>query len=241
MRAHNYRSARTMVSRSHDWDNNASRRSEPETNVVQLAQLGDGAAFERIYRAHRSRIFGLCLRMVGNPTEAEDLMQDAFLQVFRKIQTFRGESAFSTWLYRLALNVVLMHMRKRKLRRASLGTAAQLEDSGGQEMEVGGPDLSLAGLIDRFRLEQAVDQLSPACKMVFVLHDIQGYKHREIAGMMASTIGTSKVRLHHARSRLRQLLLDGAPSLPRRPFDGPSPSAPQHLGTPNGALITRIV
>jgi RNA polymerase sigma-70 factor (ECF subfamily) len=145
--------------------------------------------------------------MVGNPTEAEDLTQEAFLLVFRRIQTFRGESAFPTWLHRLALNVVFMHMRKRKLPEGSLEKTAKLDDTSQPPgKEVGGRDLSLAGLIDRVNLERAVNQLPENCKTVFVLHDIQGYKHNEIAGIMDSSVGTSKVRLHRARLRLRELL-----------------------------------
>jgi RNA polymerase sigma-70 factor (ECF subfamily) len=145
--------------------------------------------------------------MVGNPTEAEDLTQEAFLLVFRKIQTFRGESAFSTWLHRLALNVVFMHLRKRKLPESSLEKTTKLDDkSHTQSKEVGDRDVSLTGLIDRVNLERAVNQLPETCKMVFVLHDIQGYKHYEIAGIMDSSVATSKVRLHRARLRLRELL-----------------------------------
>jgi RNA polymerase sigma-70 factor (ECF subfamily) len=132
------------------------------------------------------------------------------LLVFRKIQTFRGESAFPTWLHRLALNVVFMHMRKRKLPEASLETTMKLDDkSQTQRKEVGDCDLSLTGLIDRVNLERAVNQLPETCKTVFVLHDIQGYKHNEIAGIMDSSVATSKVRLHRARLRLRQLLREG--------------------------------
>jgi RNA polymerase sigma-70 factor (ECF subfamily) len=148
--------------------------------------------------------------MVGNPAEAEDLTQEAFLLVFRKIQTFRGESAFPTWLHRLALNVVFMHLRKRKLPGASPETTTKLDDkSHTQRKEIGDRDPSLTGLIDRVNLERAVNQLPETCKMVFVLHDIQGYKHYEIAGIMDSSVATSKVRLHRARLRLRELLREG--------------------------------
>jgi RNA polymerase sigma-70 factor, ECF subfamily len=184
-------------------------------NVVWRAQQGDGAAFERIYQLHCPRIFALCLRMVRNPTEAEDLTQEAFLQVFRKIKTFRGESAFSTWFHRLTLNVVLMYLRKKKLCCApSERTREMNKKNDGQEQEFGGPDAFLTGLIDRFHLERAVDQLPTSCKMVFVLHDIQGYKHQEIAGMMDSSVGTSKGRLHRARARLRELLRESLNGFP---------------------------
>jgi RNA polymerase sigma-70 factor (ECF subfamily) len=176
-------------------------------DTVRRAQKGDSSAFESIYQSYRRRIYALCLRMVGNPTDAEDLTQEAFLLVFRKMQTFRGESAFSTWLHRLALNVVFMHLRKRKLPGAALEKTTRLDDKNPtQAKEVGCRDLSLTGLLDRFNLERAVNQLPETCKMVFVLHDIQGYKHGEIAGIMDSSVSTSKVRLHRARLRLRELL-----------------------------------
>jgi RNA polymerase sigma-70 factor, ECF subfamily len=203
-----YNSARIPWRRTDDSNPDGSQARElPVADTIQRAQKGDSSAFERIYQSYRRRIYALCLRMVGNPTEAEDLTQEAFLLVFRKIQTFRGESAFSTWLHRLTLNVVFMHLRKRKLPGASLEKTTKLDDkSQPPGKEVGGRDLSLTGLIDRFNLERAVNQLPATCKMVFVLHDIQGYKHNEIAGIMDSSVGTSKVRLHRARLRLRELL-----------------------------------
>jgi RNA polymerase sigma-70 factor (ECF subfamily) len=205
MIAHDYGSVPTVSSRSED-----SNCDLPEANIIRRAQHGDRAAFESIYRLHCRRIYALCLRMVRDPTEAEDLTHEAFLLVFRKIQTFRNESAFSTWLHRLVVNVVLMHWRKKRLRGTPVENKRKVgaEDSK-EDREVGRPDLSLTGLIDRFHLERAVDQLSPTCKLVFVLHDIQGYKHHEIAGMMDSSVGTSKGRLHRARLQLRQLLLGG--------------------------------
>ena len=208
MIGHNDDHARTLCRSADDSRCDGSQRSElPVADTIRRAQTGDGSAFERIYRSYCKRIYALCLRMVGNPTEAEDLTQEAFLLVFRKIGTFRGESAFSTWLHRLALNVVFMHMRKRKLPGAALETTKELDDERqAPEKQVGGRDIALTGLIDRFNLERAVDQLSETCRMVFVLHDIQGYKHNEIAGIMDSSVGTSKVRLHRARLQLRELL-----------------------------------
>jgi RNA polymerase sigma-70 factor, ECF subfamily len=180
-----------------------------EAETVRRAQQGDAAAFERIYLLHGPRIYALCLRIVRNPTEAEDLTQEAFLRVFRKIHMFRGESAFSTWLYRLALNVVLMKLRKKHLPEASLEeTTKSNEESTGHNKEVGDLDSRLTGLIDRLNLERAVEQLPSTFKTVFVLHDIQGYKHHEIAKMMDWSVGTSKGKLHRARTRLRELLQD---------------------------------
>jgi len=187
------------------------RRSETgelsEADAIRLAQLGDPAAFERIYQLHSRRVYALCLRMVGNTAEAEDLAQEAFLQLFRKIGTFRGESAFSTWLHRLSVNVVLMKLRKKSLPETSLEEQTDPdEEAGGPRKDFGGPDLLLTGSVDRVNLQRAIEQLPPGYKSVFVLHDIQGYEHNEIAQIMTCSIGNSKSQLHKARMRLRELL-----------------------------------
>lgn len=178
-----------------------------EFDAIRLAQQGDAAAFERLYQLHNRRVYSLCLRMVGNTAEAEDLTQEAFLQLYRKISTFRGESAFSTWLHRLAVNVVLMRLRKKSAAETSLEEVTEPdEESGGPRRDFGGPDLQLTGSIDRVNLQRAVDQLPPGYKAVFVLHDVQGYEHNEIAEIMNCSIGNSKSQLHKARMRLRELL-----------------------------------
>jgi RNA polymerase sigma-70 factor (ECF subfamily) len=178
-----------------------------ESDAIRLAQQGDPAAFERIYQLHNRRVYALCLRMVGNTAEAEDLAQEAFLQLFRKIGTFRGESAFSTWLHRLSVNVVLMKLRKKSLPETSLEEQTEPdEEIGGPRKDVGGPDLLLTGSVDRVNLQRAIEQLPPGYKSVFVLHDIQGYEHNEIAQIMSCSIGNSKSQLHKARMRLRELL-----------------------------------
>jgi RNA polymerase sigma-70 factor (ECF subfamily) len=187
------------------------RRTDPaelsEAEAIRLSQQGDAAAFERIYRLHNRRVYSLCLRMVGNTAEAEDLTQEAFLQLFRKIQTFRGESAFSTWLHRLVVNVVLMRLRRKSLAETSLEEATEPdEETGGPRRDIGAPDPLMSGSIDRVNLERAVEQLPPGYKMVFVLHDMQGYEHNEIAKIMDCSIGNSKSQLHKARTRLRELL-----------------------------------
>jgi len=186
-----------------------------EARTIHKAQKGDAAAFESIYRKHSRHVYALCLRMIGNAAEAEDLTQEAFLRVFRRIQTFRGDSAFSTWLHRLAVNVVLMHLRKKKLPAVSLDETPRSNEEGAPAgSEIGGPDASLAGLIDRLNLKRAVEQLPTADKVVFVLHDIQGYKHQEIAEIMDSTVGASKGRLHRAHRRLRDMLREFVSSIP---------------------------
>jgi RNA polymerase sigma-70 factor (ECF subfamily) len=178
-----------------------------EAEAIRLAQGGDAIAFERIYQMHSRRVYALCLRMVGNTADAEDLTQDAFMQLYRKIATFRGESAFSTWLHRLAVNVVLMRLRKKTLAETSLEeTTEPDEEGGGPRRDIGGPDLRLSGSVDRVNLERAVEQLPPGYKSVFVLHDMQGYEHNEIATIMHCSIGNSKSQLHKARMRLRELL-----------------------------------
>jgi RNA polymerase sigma-70 factor, ECF subfamily len=178
-----------------------------EAEAIRRAQQGDAGAFERIYRLHSRRVYALCLRMVGNTAEAEDLAQEAFLQLFRKIATFRGESAFSTWLHRLAVNVVLMRLRKKTVAVTSLDEQnEQDEETSGQRKDYGAPDLRLSGSVDRVNLERAVQQLSPGYRSIFVLHDVQGYEHNEIAALMKCSIGNSKSQLHKARMRLRELL-----------------------------------
>jgi RNA polymerase sigma-70 factor (ECF subfamily) len=188
-----------------------------EAEAIRLAQQGDAGAFERIYRLHNRRVYALCLRMVGNTAEAEDLTQDAFLQLFRKIGTFRGESAFSTWLHRLAVNVVLMKLRKKTLSETSLEESTDPEDeANGPRREIGAPDLLLTGSIDRVHLERAIAQLPPGYRQVFVLHDVQGFEHNEIAGLMDCSIGNSKSQLHKARMRLRELLQETLRDLARQ-------------------------
>ena len=178
-----------------------------EAEAIRRAQQGDAGAFERIYTLHNRRVYALCLRMVGNTAEAEDLTQEAFLQLFRKIATFRGESAFSTWLHRLSVNVVLMRLRRKTLAETSLDETTDPEDeTSGPRKDIGGPDLRLSGSVDRVNLERAVDQLPPGYRSIFVLHDVQGYEHNEIAKIMNCSIGNSKSQLHKARMRLRSLL-----------------------------------
>ena len=186
------------------------RRNEPgeipEAEAIRLAQQGDAAAFERLYRLHSRRVYSLCLRMVSNTAEAEDLTQEAFLQLFRKIATFRGESAFSTWLHRLAVNVVLMQLRKKGLPQVSLEETLEPQQEDGPRRDIGARDNVLAGSIDRVNLERAIETLPPGYRIIFVLHDVEGYEHNEIAEMMGCSIGNSKSQLHKARMKLRDLL-----------------------------------
>jgi RNA polymerase sigma-70 factor, ECF subfamily len=178
-----------------------------EAEAIRLAQAGNAAAFEFLYQLHGRRVYALCLRMVGNPADAEDLMQEAFLQLFRKIATFRGESAFSTWLHRMTVNVVLMRLRKKSLPTDSLEETLEPDaENSAPKRDVGAPDLRLTGAVDRVNLERCIEKLPPGYRAVFVLHDVQGYEHNEIAGIMGCSVGNSKSQLHKARTRLRELL-----------------------------------
>jgi RNA polymerase sigma-70 factor (ECF subfamily) len=179
----------------------------PEKETIRQAQEGDAAAFERIYRRYNRRVFALCLRMTKNQTDAEDLTQEAFLQVFRKIRTFRGESAFSTWFHRVSVNIVLMSLRKRKLMEIPLGNDGdQEEEPGARHPEPGGSDSSLTGLFDRENLKRALSQMPSGYKRMLVLHDVFGYEHNEIAAALECSVGNSKSQLHKARMRMRTLL-----------------------------------
>jgi RNA polymerase sigma-70 factor (ECF subfamily) len=185
-------------------------REMTDENAVRRAQQGDAVAFERIYRMHSRKVYTLCLRMVGDKTDAEDLTQEVFLQLFRKINTFRGESAFSTWLHRMSVNIVLMRFRKKNVADKSLETITNTEEgSSAAAKEFGGPDLRLKGAVDRITLETAVNELPPGYKAMFILHDVQGYSHDEIAELFGCTAGNSKSQVHKARTRLRELLQRG--------------------------------
>jgi len=177
--------------------------------MIAKAQAGDVTCFELLYSRHKRRIFSLCLRMVRDYTQAEDLTQEAFLQLYRKIALFRGESAFSTWLHRLAVNTVLMHLRKKSLPEVSLEETLEPRFEESAPKEFGGLDLSLTGSIDRMMLERTIGDLPPGYRMVFILHDIEGYEHNEIATMLGCSIGNSKSQLHKARMKLRGLLAAG--------------------------------
>src|SRR5215467_8860819 len=169
---------------------------------VQLAAQGDVAAFEEIYRSHHRRVFNQCLRMTRNVSEAEDLTQDVFLQLYRKLKTFRGESAFTTWLHRLTMNVVLMHFRKTAVR------PDQRTDQLPEQVELvnrsAGSESSV--ILNRIYLDEALRQLSPGYRAVLILHDVEGYEHNQISALLGCAVGTSKSQLHKARKKLRQLL-----------------------------------
>jgi RNA polymerase sigma-70 factor (ECF subfamily) len=176
-----------------------------EAEAIERAKQGDAEAFEVLYSLHKRRVYSLCLRMTANTAAAEDLTQEAFLQLFRKIVTFRGESAFSTWLHRMAVNVVLMQLRKKGLPVVPLEDTVDTEEETPRK-ELGALDPALAGSLDRLQLQRAVEGLPPGYRMIFLLHDVEGYEHNEIAGMVGCSIGNSKSQLHKARMKLRELL-----------------------------------
>lgn len=187
-----------------------------ESELIERAKQGDAEAFEALYHLHKRRVYSLCLRMTANTAAAEDLTQEAFLQLFRKIATFRGESAFSTWLHRMAVNVVLMQLRKKGLPVVPLEDTIDTEEEAPKK-ELGALDPSLAGSIDRLQLLRAVEDLPPGYRSIFVLHDVEGYEHNEIAEIVGCSVGNSKSQLHKARLKLRELLKTSRAEKARKP------------------------
>jgi RNA polymerase sigma-70 factor (ECF subfamily) len=170
--------------------------------LVERCRSGDLAAFEELYRAHAGKLFSVACRMVGNPADAEDLLQEIFLSAHRKLDGFRGDSALGTWLYRLATNHCLDHLRSRAARMNQVTDA--LEDEPGQ---AAGRSLA-EQTVTKMDLERALARLPEGCRAAFVLHDVQGLEHREVAEVLGVAEGTSKSQVHKARQRLRALLLE---------------------------------
>jgi len=175
-----------------------------ELDLVDRCRRGELGAFEELYRAHSGRLFSLAVRMLGNPADAEDQLQEIFLSAHRKLESFRGESALGTWLYRLAMNQILDHVRSRAARTGQmtdgLDDASLLPDSGTRRLA--------ESAINRIDLERAVAELPEGCRAAFVLHDVEGLEHREISEVLGIAEGTSKSQVHKARLRLRALLLE---------------------------------
>ncbi|MCA1623867.1 MAG: RNA polymerase sigma factor [Acidobacteria bacterium] len=181
--------------------------SSNDFDLTQAAARGDMAAFEEIYQRHHRRVYSICLRMLQNATEAEDLTQDVFIQLYRKIGSFRGDSAFTTWLHRLTVNQVLMHFRKRnvKFEKTTEEGETPVQIVGGTENPRKMP------VVDKIAIENAIEQLPTGYRNVFVLHDVEGYEHEEVARILGCSVGTSKSQLHKARLKLRKLLQKKAP------------------------------
>src|SRR5712692_12017183 len=181
-------------------------RAETEASLIKRAQRGDAAAFANIFYAHKPRIYSLCLRMTSNIAEAEDLTQESFLQVFRKLPTFRGDSALSTWMYRVAVNTVLMYFRKRGRPQVSLDEPSS-DQVKTKTREYGSDDQRLVTSIDRLALARAIRELPDGYRTIFLLHEVDGYEHREIARLLDCSVGNSKSQLHKAKLRIREVLL----------------------------------
>jgi RNA polymerase sigma-70 factor (ECF subfamily) len=181
--------------------------SAKDFELTQAAAAGNMVAFEEIYQRHHRRVYSICLRMLQNATEAEDLTQDVFIQLYRKIGSFRGDSAFTTWLHRLTVNQVLMHFRKRnvKFEKTTEEGETPIQIVGGTENPRKMP------VVDKIAIENAIAQLPNGYRNVFVLHDVEGYEHEEVAKILGCSVGTSKSQLHKARLKLRKLLQKKAP------------------------------
>lgn len=186
-------------------DTNPIVRFDSDLDLVKRAQCGDADAFASLFHAHKAKVYSVCLRMTNNTAEAEDLTQDAFLQVFRKLATFRGDSALSTWLYRIAVNTVLMHFRKKALRQISLDEPYN-QDAKVVRREYGSRDDRLTGCVDRIALARAIKELPDGYRTIFLLHEVEGYEHQEIAELLDCSVGNSKSQLHKAKLRIRELL-----------------------------------
>ena len=178
--------------------------TESETAVVKRAVAGDGDAFATLFQLHRGRVYAVCLRMTNNPADADDLTQEAFIQAFRKLNTFRGESALSTWLHRVAVNTALMHFRKRVTVQSSLDGSGDVEAG---KRELGRQDPRLNYSLDRIALKRALEALPFGYRTIFELHEFHGYGHREIAKILHCTVGNSKSQLHKAKQRIRECLV----------------------------------
>jgi len=197
-----------------------------EASLVHSAQLGDPIAFDELHRRYSRRVFALCLRMVENTAAAEDLTQEIFLTVFRKIDLFRGDSAFSTWLHRIAVNTVLMHFRKNSHPCPSLDElCSNADDAGDDSFEAFLADPRPQISLDSISLERAIDSLPVRYQLAVILHDVHGYKHNEIAEIAGITVMNSKSILCRARMRLRDLLEYGEARPPHRhPASGAEPA-----------------
>jgi RNA polymerase sigma-70 factor (ECF subfamily) len=186
---------------------NENHLDNSERSLVQRAQRGDEAAFATLFQLHKKRVYSVCLQMTKDVADAEDLTQEAFMQVFRSINSFRGDSAFSTWLYRVAVNTVLMKLRRRKSPPVLSLDEPVSSDSPSLKREVGKEDMSLSGAVDRITLRRAIDELPGGCRQIFDLHEVEGYQHHEIAELLQCSIGNSKSQLHKAKMKMRDLLL----------------------------------
>ncbi|MBA2494900.1 MAG: RNA polymerase sigma factor [Acidobacteria bacterium] len=175
----------------------------PDFQLTKLSAAGNIAAFELLYERYHRRTYSLCLRMTNSQTEAEDLTQEVFIQLFRKAGSFRGDSAFSTWHHRLTVNQVLMHFRRRSVKNEKTSQDGEIPE----QIVPGTENQTRMPVLDRIALTRAIAELPPGYKSVFTLHDIEGYEHEEVARILGISVGTSKSQLHKARLKLRGLLV----------------------------------
>jgi RNA polymerase sigma-70 factor (ECF subfamily) len=183
-----------------------SHRSDQE--LARLAADGDAAAFDEIYTRHRRFVYCLAVRLTGNQADAEDLTQESFVSVLRRVGSFRGEASFTTWLYRLAINQVNMHFRHRSSKPERQTSEGEIPERGPSRAGLTDP---AEPLIDRLAIEKAVRMLPSGCRAAFILHDVQGYTHQEAGRLSGHTAGTSKSQLHKARASLRAVLSSRSP------------------------------
>jgi RNA polymerase sigma-70 factor (ECF subfamily) len=209
-----------------------------DAETIKRAQQGDADAFAALFHTHKARIYSLCLRMTNNAAEAEDLTQDAFLQVFRKLPLFRGDSALSTWLHRVAVNTVLMHFRKKSPYQVSLDEPYINSDGSPIRREYGTKDNRLAGCVDRIALTSAIKELSPGYRTIYLLHEVEGYEHQEIAEILGCSVGNSKSQLHKAKLRIRERLTDS----PKAALDVRwKPATQERLPIQLAPIVTELV
>lgn len=187
----------------------AGKEKRSDDELARSAAGGDARAFEEIYERHAKRVYAIALRMTGNTADAEDLAQESFVSLLQKIGSFRGEASFATWLYRLTVNQVLMHFRTRRRRPQEQPIDTHAFERGA----VGAKSSAAPGVIDRIAIERAVGALPEGYRAAFVLHDVHGREHEEIARELGCAVGTSKSQLHRARARLRELLSPPRPLL----------------------------
>lgn len=206
----------------------ASKVDSSDRNLVSRAQKGDEEAFAALFEMHKKRVYSLCLFMTADVATAEDLTQEVFIQVFRKISTFRGDAAFSTWLHRIAVNTVLMSRRRHTPPQVSLDDPVSV-DSAYLRHNLSWNDSALSETPERIALIRGIRQLPAGYRTIFILHDVEGYEHAEVARLLKCSSGNSKSQLHKARTKLRELLFPGKGKAPKRTLESPARKAANGL------------
>jgi RNA polymerase sigma-70 factor (ECF subfamily) len=173
-----------------------------DLELARRCQEGDVQAFETVYRRHAGRLYTLAVRMAGSAQEAEDLLQEVFLNAYRKMGSYRGEASLGTWLYRLSINHCLDHRRSRRVRQARITDSLDADGAPEPAAQRG----TMLSAVSRMDLERAIGQLPDGCRAAFLLHDVEGFEHQEVAVILGIATGTSKSQVHKARLRLRHLL-----------------------------------